>query len=73
MVSIIQNSSVSIEDKAACKFCLYGAILKCYGKCGAIRIMRKVEENLSCSIFTWNDAPNRTFYEVRDLAVKLDI
>lgn len=48
------------DDPVAAKWCLAGAANK-VGVC------------LSLDIITWNDAPGRTFAEVRELIEKLDI
>lgn len=60
-------------------FCLRGAILHCYG-CGMQNKRRDaIDEKIFAHLgkiqmdYDWNDAPDRTFEEVRNLALELDI
>jgi len=61
-----------IEDTKAEKFCLIGAAFKCYpNDVGTIRCL--LDKELGDIAVSWNDAPGRTFEEVRALVEKLDI
>ena len=57
----------------ACCWCLYGAMLKCYPGDHFLQIKRILESTLGVWIETWNDEPERTFEEVRQLCINLDI
>jgi hypothetical protein len=60
----------------AVRWCLLGAVWSCYGIWGeqAKQIEQKIRDHLGIvSIAGWNDAPERTFAEVRQLALDLDI
>ena len=64
---------------SAAKWCLIGAIYKCYGidDVRTTRIIKKVRKELNMrggdGIDDWNDDPNRTFKDVRALVRKLNI
>jgi len=54
--------------------CLIGAIMHAYKGNAPASIATKVREHLHItSILAWNDAPERTFPEVRALIEELDI
>lgn len=57
--------------KDACRWCLFGAILKCYSDAESMRIIRLVNGTLGTLLETWNDT--HTFPKVRALIEKLDI
>lgn len=68
--------SVEPDSKAACRWCLYGAINAAYPRTDdAIRALKLVNAKLgeSRGICNWNDAPERTFDDVRKLVEELDI
>jgi len=54
-------------------FCLDGLLYKFYNFPDRILIREKIAERISFDIFTWNDAPERTFEEVLFLCKELDI
>lgn len=59
-------------DEHAVKFCLVGAIYKCYDH--PLPVLQKVKEELGLEfITTWNDYPSRTFVEVKSLIERLGI
>lgn len=69
-----EGRMVFYRDIAATRFCLLGAIFRCYGAIGAGEITERVEKKLSdCSTHGWNDDPRTTFADVRRLVEKLDI
>ena len=58
----------------AVRWCLLGAMNKCY-RDRAPLVMKSVEATCggSMNLVEWNDAPERTFAEVKALVDKLDI
>ncbi len=69
------NPISCLSDKATC-FCLVGATFKCNGDESpdkVYKVMDKISDEIKFSISEWNDAPERTFQEVKDLVVKLGI
>lgn len=66
---------------SACKWCLLGAIARCYHTRPAIcgQVIKKVHEALvhkgleNGSIVSWNDMPERTHAEVLALVTELDV
>ena len=65
----------SIDDPEACKFCLFGAIYKCYSETKSLTIIiDRVRTRLNdYGISTWNDHPDRTFQDIQKLIKDLDI
>lgn len=63
---------VSRLSPEACKFCLSGAMQNCYGV-NQFKIINRINEEVDDFMVSWNDAPERTFAEVRALIEKLDI
>jgi len=62
----------AVTDAKAVKFCLIGAAKRCCPeKMNAIRCL--LDKELGDIAVSWNDAPGRTFEEVRALVEKLDI
>lgn len=63
------------RDKSAVSWCLYGAVCKCYypDRLGMISVIEKIKQRLDKSGAVWNDAPERTFEDVKRLAEALDI
>lgn len=66
---------VTVDSPLAIRYCLSGAISKCYphpheGRIIADKVRTELNKN---SIVGWNDAPERTFSEVRELVERLDI
>lgn len=60
------------NPKAVC-WCLYGSMFKCYEEEQRQIADRVRAEFRPGSFVEWNDAPERTFEEVRALCLKLDI
>lgn len=60
------------QDSGAVRWCLLGAIRKVYGPYYPT-IRYKIQNHLHEAASHWNDAPERTFSEVRELIEKLDI
>lgn len=70
--TIGRNIYTNAEE--AYSYCLLGAAMKCYPPTTPARILIKIKEEIECeSILDWNDAPERTFEEVKALVEKLDI
>lgn len=77
------NDPVSPHDLVAAeKYCLQGAVIKCYGfvdrniyKLMKNRLLKinDVEGDGPDEVVAWNDAPERTFEEVKKLVEELDI
>jgi len=71
------NNVVDAFSREACKWCLYGWISKIYGAYGAYQlsgnITHKVINALGKPIGAWNDASERTFQDVLELCIRLDI
>lgn len=64
------------EDAKACKFCLSGAMIHCYGRLGpeADRVRKLISEEINYfPIAHWNDNRIRKFEDVKNLIEKLDI
>lgn len=73
------GSSCAPTDPDAVKWCLYGAFLKCYRSWYEhLTIERTLIDAInstskSIRISNWNDAPERTFAEVKALVEQLDV
>ncbi len=62
----------STMDGAVC-WCLYGAIKECY-PLDDPDVTSKIANAIgTCNITYWNDAPGRTFDDIRQLVTELDI
>ena len=70
-----EGDKTFFDDHEATCFCLFGALFKCYPDNKERRGIRlRIEARLNfVPITQWNDDPNRTFEEVKQLAVDLDI
>ena len=65
---------VDPDSRKAVAWCLLGAIDICYpDEAAGDRIASMLNEAVGMSIDSWNDAPKRTFDEVRGLLLQLDI
>lgn len=66
------GNEVSISSTDASCWCLSGAIHKCYGDTWDVHdiICKKLNAETVCS---WNDAPGRTFNDIKSLIEELDI
>ncbi len=69
-----------VEGREACRFCLAGALIRAYGiRSDPNTNMEQYSEMCARvrgrvgDITTWNDNRNRTFSEVRNLLLELDI
>ena len=66
--------AVSVLDEKAVRFCLSGAILKCYPEKGAYeKIYHRIVQRVGMTPMQWNDAPGRTFEEVRTLVLEMNL
>ncbi len=68
-----RNSSgdvINMSDPLATSFCLMCALRKCYGFNHTI--YNTIWTSIG-NIQTWNDKPERTFQDVRELILKLDL
>lgn len=65
---------VNSTSSEAIGWCLFGAINKCYDDKPDMytEVREKLEQSIK-NIVRWNDAPDRTFAEVKALVRKLDI
>ncbi len=54
------------------RWCLLGAVHHCYGK-QASPIAIQINERLGWGMVKWNDQPERTFEDVRQLVNEMDI
>lgn len=69
----------SVDLPEACSWCLYGALCKCYPdhseRMDAMAILMDVGRDLfgNTSSVYWQDEPERTFEEVRDLILKAGV
>lgn len=72
-----------LSREAVC-WCLRGAVIKCYGMynyeegSSSVRVLEKIATeltrmNVTTWISAWQDNKTRTFAEVRDLTLRLDI
>lgn len=57
----------------AASWCLRGAIIYCYPVDETLQIFERVRAKIRIKLTEWNDAPTRTFAEVRQLIEELDI
>lgn len=74
-----QGANARNELGALCRFdlgtcfCLMGAATKCYGFHESTNILLRINKALSGSVVDWNDAPERTFEDVKELVERLDV
>lgn len=61
------------QESVAVRWCLQGAVRKTYGSYFQSAIGHDIAQHVGKSVSVWNDAPERTFSEVRELIEKLDI
>lgn len=68
------GSMVDVDSPYAVCWCLYGAMQRCYGL-GTVAISAAYGKvaALVGSVVAWNDAPQRTFADVKDTVDYLDI
>jgi hypothetical protein len=75
-VSLAQDArrkEVGSLHKDACRWCLVGAIGKCYSVNKYMTYIILLQKVLGVEPEKWNDAPERTFEDVRKLVLQLDI
>jgi len=62
-----RGRSMNPRDAEASCWCLIGAVLRCYGtnvnRC--IASLNRLKESIGPDVEAWNDAPERTFADVR--------
>ena len=67
----------SVPDLAedACSWCMFGALVKCYGHSGIAfcEACRRVHEIIGCKIISFNETPGRTHAEVLDVLKRADV
>lgn len=69
-----EGRNASYCDPDAIRFCLLGAINRCYPPLGKREVVNRVVDQLSGrAIAEWNDDQSTTFTDVRNLVEKLDI
>lgn len=66
------NYTINFMSPLACKFCLMGAFLR-HNQIMSSQFKSLIDELGGVLISEWNDAPERTFEDVHNLCVKLDI
>ncbi len=66
------GKSCYVTSKDACKWCLDGALRRCYLLPQAKEIHKKLWDRIGNYVI-WNDSPERTFAEVKALIEELDI
>lgn len=70
----IKGRVVASKSSEAIRWCLFGAIQKCYPNKKGIKIMNMLYSEIKCdSIKLWNDKPSTTFRKVKTLVEKLDV
>lgn len=67
------SNFVMPESAFATCWCLRGLVYKCYEGEEAYSVICKINNKLDTAICVWNDAPERTFAEVKALVEELDI
>lgn len=70
------NYKINPLNDNAVSWCLIGAVIKCYDKKPIdirAKIIQKLEESIKTRLYLWNDTPGRTFNEVRELCINLDV
>ena len=61
-----------LEDARAEKFCIIGAAQKCYPK-GTEIVLLLLNQDIHGDVLVWNDAPERTFGQVKSLVERLGV
>jgi len=69
----INGEMVDVDSNSATCLCLLGASIKCYGWSRWSAIYDKIVDKVGCRVSAWNDAPERTFEDVKALVEELDI
>lgn len=76
-----EGKSVGYRNPSACRWCLLGAIYCCYsipeGRAIESRIKDRLfggrKRKLGDCLSVWNDAPDRTYRDIKKLITELDI
>ena len=66
------GNSCDLTNARAVKFCILGAAHRCYPN-NTTTIRFVLQQELGGDVTTWNDAPCRTFADVRALVERLGI
>jgi hypothetical protein len=61
------------NDRGAVRWCLLGAAKVCYPRTYMKKVFTTLMDKMPMSPVWWQDAPERTFGEVRGLLLELDI
>lgn len=64
---------VGANDPRAVRWCLTGALIKCYGENRGRELRSMLYRHLKTDVEIWNDDPARTFDEVRDFVAKRNL
>lgn len=68
------NQVVNVDSRKAVAFCLLGGLVRCYTPGAYQNIVRMIQCHLGInSISNWNDAPKRTFKDIKKLIKDLNI
>ena len=71
------GKDVNACSNAAVKWCLVGAMIKCYPNCDTVYslVLDKIKEKGTkyYTLSKWNDAFKRTFEDVKQVIAELDI
>ena len=62
-----------VSDPSVVCWCLIGAVMRCYPRCHRIPLDKICKKLKTVAVTEWNDAPERTFEDVRKLVEELDI
>jgi hypothetical protein len=71
----VDGSETMATSPYACKWCMEGAINRCCGPLEARQAaLGRVRGMIGqYPVFAWNDAPNRTFEQVREALIRADV
>lgn len=74
----VMGNAVDVEDREACKFCLWGAMMKVYGSDSRSEAYQQAEDRLTeaCGredYIAWNEKKGRTQAEVIALCIKAGV
>lgn len=69
----ISDNPTTYDSIKACKWCLLGALYKCYDARDVIKIEKLLTDYIFYPITTWNDLPSTTYKDVIKLCKELDI
>ncbi len=66
------GTPTSEQDPYAVSWCLVGAVIVCYPQ-ASLSVYEQIEKKTGGEMIDWNNAPERTFEDVRKLVEELDI